>query len=177
MQQLIQLVINAVAIGSIYAVVALGFEIAYESTGVVNVATGQLVTVGTLLGALLGASAVLFCGTHLPAWPFLSAYGLVFAGMAVVGGLFFVGVFLPQRRPARMRPTPRRLMRRAGRELLARDARSPFTAPPPRAPAAPSARTHRPPPARPRTTAPGPAAGSADPAAAHPRRGPRCPQC
>jgi branched-chain amino acid transport system permease protein len=89
MAQFIQLVINAIAIGSIYAVVALSFEIAYESTGVVNFATGQLVTVG----ALLGASAVVFSGASFPA-----AYGLVFAGMAVVGLLFLVGVFLPLRR-------------------------------------------------------------------------------
>jgi len=89
MAQFIQLVINAIAIGSIYAVVALSFEIAYESTGVVNFATGQLVTVG----ALLGASAVVFSGAH-----FAAAYAMVFAGMAVAGLLFFVGVHLPLRR-------------------------------------------------------------------------------
>ncbi len=89
MTQFIQLVINAVAIGSIYAVVALAFEIAYESTGVVNFATGQLVTIG----ALLGASALVFTGTH-----FVGAYLLVILGMAVVGLLFFAGVFMPLRR-------------------------------------------------------------------------------
>lgn len=89
MSQLIQLVINAIAIGSIYAVVALSFEIAYESTGVVNFATGQLVTVG----ALIGASALVFTGTS-----FAGAYALVFLGMAVVGLLFFMGVFMPLRR-------------------------------------------------------------------------------
>ena len=94
MSQFIQLVINAIAIGSIYAVVALSFEIAYESTGVVNFATGQLVTVG----ALLGASAVVFAGAHFPAAQFASAYALVFVSMAVVGLLFFVGVFLPLRK-------------------------------------------------------------------------------
>lgn len=89
MSQLIQLIVNAVAIGSIYAVVALSFEIAYESTGVVNFATGQLVTVG----ALLGASALVFTGTS-----FVGAYALVFLGMAVLGLLFFMGVFMPLRR-------------------------------------------------------------------------------
>ncbi len=89
MAQFVQLVINAIAIGSIYAVVALSFEIAYESTGVVNFATGQLVTVG----ALLGASVVVFSDAR-----FAAAYGLVIAGMAVVGLLFFAGVYLPLRR-------------------------------------------------------------------------------
>ena len=94
MAQFIQLVINAMAIGAIYAVVALSFEIAYESTGVVNFATGQLVTVG----AMLGASAVLWAGAHLPGLQFISAYVMVFGGMAVVGLLFFIGVYLPLRK-------------------------------------------------------------------------------
>ena len=89
MAQLLQLVINAIAIGCVYAVVALSFEIAYEATGVVNFATGQLVTVG----ALLGASSLVFSGGNFPA-----AYALVFAGMAMVGVLFFLGVFMPLRR-------------------------------------------------------------------------------
>lgn len=89
MPQFIQLVVNAIAIGSIYAVVALSFEIAYESTGVVNFATGQLVTVG----ALLGASALVFSGTN-----FVGAYALVFLGMAAVGLLFYLGVFMPLRK-------------------------------------------------------------------------------
>ncbi len=98
MAQLLQLVINAVALGSLYAVVALSFEIAYEATGVVNFATGQLVTIG----ALLGASAVAYAGAQLgaggAALQFGAAYGLVFAGMAVLGLLFFVGVFMPLRK-------------------------------------------------------------------------------
>ncbi|WP_298924393.1 branched-chain amino acid ABC transporter permease [uncultured Ramlibacter sp.] len=89
MSQFIQLVINAIALGCIYAVVALAFEIAYESTGVVNFATGQLVTIG----ALLGASSLVLTGTN-----FAGAYVLVMLGMAVVGLLFFVGVFMPLRR-------------------------------------------------------------------------------
>ena len=89
MAQFIQLVFNAIAVGSIYAVVALSFEIAYEATGVVNFATGQLVSIG----ALLGASALVFSGGN-----FVGAYALVFAGMAVVGLVFFLVVFMPLRR-------------------------------------------------------------------------------
>ena len=91
--QLIQLVVNAVAVGAIYAVVALSFEIAYESTGVVNFATGQLVTVG----ALLGASTLAYSGLHFGG-SFAVAYALVFAGMAAVGLAFFLGVFMPLRK-------------------------------------------------------------------------------
>ncbi len=89
MAQLVQLIINAIAIGSLYAVVALSFEIAYEATGVVNFATGQLVTIG----ALVGVSALVTSGGSFPA-----AYAMVFGGMAVVGLLFFVAVFMPLRK-------------------------------------------------------------------------------
>jgi branched-chain amino acid transport system permease protein len=91
--QLLQLVINAIAAGAIYAVVALSFEIAYEATGVVNFATGQLV----MVGALLGASTLAYSQAHFGG-SFPITYALVFAGMAIVGLLFFVGVFMPLRK-------------------------------------------------------------------------------
>ncbi len=88
MLQFVQLFINALAIGSIYAVVALSFEIAYEATGVVNFATGQLVTVG----AFVGASAIAYTRADMPV-----SYAMTFAAMAVVGVAFFYTTFLPLR--------------------------------------------------------------------------------
>lgn len=88
MAQFLQLLANALAIGSIYAVIALSFEIAYEATGVVNFATGQLVTVG----ALIGASAMAYTHANVAA-----SYLGTFVAMAVVGLAFFVTVFLPLR--------------------------------------------------------------------------------
>lgn len=87
--QLIQLAINALAAGCIYAVVALSVEIAYESTGVVNFAAGQLVTAG----ALIGLSALAFTKSNI--WP---AYALVMIAMAMIGIFFLVCVYLPLRR-------------------------------------------------------------------------------
>ena len=87
--QVIQLAINALAAGCIYAVVALSVEIAYESTGVVNFAAGQVVTAG----ALIGLSAVAFTKAN-----FLPAYLLVIAGMAMIGLMFLIFVYLPLRR-------------------------------------------------------------------------------
>jgi branched-chain amino acid transport system permease protein len=88
MLQFAQLLVNALAIGSIYAVVALSFEIAYEATGVVNFATGQLVTIG----AFVGASAIAFTGANMPV-----SYAMTFLAMAIVGLAFFATVFLPLR--------------------------------------------------------------------------------
>ena len=88
MGQVLQLLINALAIGSIYAVIALSFEIAYEASGVVNFATGQLVAVG----ALVGASAMAYTRMDVPI-----SYGGTMLVMAVVGVAFFVTVFQPLR--------------------------------------------------------------------------------
>lgn len=91
MEQFAQIIINALAIGSIYALIAMSFEIAYESTGVVNFATGQFVTVG----ALIGVSALTMSGMN-----FIPGYLLAVLGFAVIGALFFQLVYMPLRRQA-----------------------------------------------------------------------------
>ena len=91
MSQLLQLTINGVAIGSVYALVALGLVLVYEASGIVNFATGQFVMVGTFVAISALAS------TGLPAYP---AYVLALAGMAVFGIAFFLIVHRPlQRQP------------------------------------------------------------------------------
>jgi len=87
MDQVLQLIAAGVTAGCIYAVIALSFEIAYEATGVVNFATGHLVT----LGALIGISTVGF-----GAGP-SGSYVVVMAAMAVVGLTFFVAGYWPLR--------------------------------------------------------------------------------
>lgn len=88
MAQFLQLLVGALAIGSIYAVIALSFELAYEATGVVNFATGQLAVVG----ALVGASSLAYTQAGL-GFSYLST----FVVMAVVGLAFFLTVFQPLR--------------------------------------------------------------------------------
>ena len=59
---LLQSGFNGLAIGCIYALMALGFVLVYEATGVVNFAAGQLVVIGAFFGltgiALLGQAPV-----------------------------------------------------------------------------------------------------------------------
>ncbi len=90
MGELAQLVVNALAVGGIYALIAMSFELAYESTGVVNFATGQL----AVMGAMIGASALALLRLHggLPV-----GYLATAAAMAVVGLAFFAAVFRPLR--------------------------------------------------------------------------------
>jgi len=91
MGDLLQLTLNGLALGSIYALVALGFVLVYESTGVVNFATGEFVMIGTFLGV----ATVLQAGL-----PLAPAYALTLLAMAAFGVVFYGAVYLPlQRRP------------------------------------------------------------------------------
>ena len=88
MTDFIQLVASGLAVGSVYALAAIGFVLVYSATGVVNFAAGQFV----MLGTFAGVSMLVFAG--LP-WPvgYLGALLL----MAAVGALFFASVYLPLR--------------------------------------------------------------------------------
>src|SRR5512146_1965565 len=91
MAALLQLTINGLALGSVYALVALGFVLVYSATGVVNFAAGEFVTIGTFLGVAAIVQAEL---------PLPLAYPVVLGGMVLFGFLFYGLAFLPlQRRP------------------------------------------------------------------------------
>ncbi|WAL81270.1 branched-chain amino acid ABC transporter permease [Pandoraea sp. XJJ-1] len=89
MQQLLQLVVNGVALGSVYALAAIGFVIVYSATGIVNFAAGQFVMLGTFFGVAAIVQAKL---------PIELGYFVAVGGMAVFGLLFFLGVHLPLRK-------------------------------------------------------------------------------
>lgn len=89
MADFIQLLVSGLAIGSVYALAAIGFVIVYSATGVVNFAAGQFVMFGTFAGVAMLINAQL-------SWPF--AYGAALAVMALFGVLFFLVVYLPLRR-------------------------------------------------------------------------------
>ncbi|KRQ02068.1 branched-chain amino acid ABC transporter permease [Bradyrhizobium manausense] len=88
MTDLIQLLINGLAIGSVYALAAIGFVIVYSATGVVNFAAGQFVMFGTFAGVAMLLNA------QLP-WPV--GYGAALLAMALFGALFFAVLYLPLR--------------------------------------------------------------------------------
>jgi branched-chain amino acid transport system permease protein len=84
--QLMQLLLNGIAVGCIYAIMAISVQLAYETTGVVNFATGQLV----MVGAVVGASFALI-GRLSPE----QIYVLTLASMVVIGLIFAVVVYWP----------------------------------------------------------------------------------
>ncbi|QTL05731.1 branched-chain amino acid ABC transporter permease [Aquabacter sp. L1I39] len=88
MADFIQLFVNGLALGSVYALAALGFVIVYSATGVVNFAAGQFVMLGTFSGVAM------MVNLGLP-WPI--GYGAALLAMVAFGMLFFTLVYLPLR--------------------------------------------------------------------------------
>ena len=84
----LQLLFTGLSIGSIYALVALGFVLIYRATNVVNFAQGDF----AMLGAF--SMTVLIINLGLPYW--LSIL-ITIAAMAVFGALFNLGVYYPLR--------------------------------------------------------------------------------
>lgn len=82
---LLQTIFNGLAIGCIYALLALGFVLVYEATGVVNFAAGQFV----VIGAFLGISMISGLGAVVPGTI------LALVGMIGLGILFFFVVYRP----------------------------------------------------------------------------------
>ena len=60
--EIIQLVVSGLTVGSIYALVGLGFNLIFNSTDVINFAQGEFVMVGGIL------AAVAIGEWHLPVW-------------------------------------------------------------------------------------------------------------
>lgn len=58
MNAFLQFALSGVAVGSIYALVALGFTLIYDSSGVINVAQGEFVMAGGMITASLFAAGV-----------------------------------------------------------------------------------------------------------------------
>src|SRR5512133_659951 len=77
MDFLLQLVMNGLVVGSIYALVALGFVIIYKSSAILNFAQGEFLMIGAYV------CLALMVGTRVPFW----AAFLLTLGFSVVLGL------------------------------------------------------------------------------------------
>jgi branched-chain amino acid transport system permease protein len=84
----LQLLFTGLGVGSIYALVALGFVLIYRATNVVNFAQGDF--------AMLGAFAMVVLCIDLGI-PYGIAIAITIAAMAVIGALFNLGVYYPLR--------------------------------------------------------------------------------
>ncbi len=85
---MLQLAINGLAMGAIYALIALGLLQIFNAVRIVNFAQGQLL----MLGAFLGVTTIV--QASLPIW---LAYLVTFAAMALVGLIFMLVAYYPLR--------------------------------------------------------------------------------
>src|SRR5512138_2371407 len=76
MELLLQLVLNGIVIGSIYALVGLGFVIIYKSSSILNFAQGEFLMLGAYLCLAVFATAKV---------PFWAAFVLTLGFSAVLG--------------------------------------------------------------------------------------------
>lgn len=83
-----QLLVAGISLGSVYALVALGFVLIYRAANVINFAQGDF----AMLGGYLMLLAV--NGLHFPYWLAILA---VLVAMAAFGSLFAVGIYYPLR--------------------------------------------------------------------------------
>ncbi|MBM4330302.1 MAG: branched-chain amino acid ABC transporter permease [Deltaproteobacteria bacterium] len=77
--QLIQFLFSGLTLGSIYALVALGFTMIYRATGIINLAQGEFVMLGGLIMVFLTATLKI---------PLLIAFLLTVAVVMALGAIF-----------------------------------------------------------------------------------------
>jgi branched-chain amino acid transport system permease protein len=83
-----QVIVNGLAMGSIYALIALGLLFIFNAARIVNFAQGQLL----MVGAFLAVASIVDQG-----WPTTLAYPATLAAMAVLGLLFMAVTYAPLR--------------------------------------------------------------------------------
>ncbi len=93
-QQLLQQLINALSLGTIYALFALGYALVFSVLGVLNLAHSAIFTSGAVIGLLL----ILQWNVSLP---------LAFVGAMIGAGLLSLALELVAFRPLRRRGAPR----------------------------------------------------------------------
>ena len=87
-EQIVQFLVSGVTVGSIYGLVALGFTLVFNATGIINFAQGQFVMLGGLLATTF---------TNTLAWPLPAAVVTAILLTAVIGAAIEVVAIHPMR--------------------------------------------------------------------------------
>jgi branched-chain amino acid transport system permease protein len=88
MSLFLQLLFTGLGIGSVYALVALGFVLIFRATNVVNFAQGEFSMVAAFMMVVFAVDLE---------WPYWLSFLMALLGMAVLGALFNLGVYYPLR--------------------------------------------------------------------------------
>lgn len=104
--QVVQYCLSGVTVGSVYAIVAIGFNIIYNTTGVINFAQGEFLVLGAMIAVSLSH--------HVPLWLAIAGAVLI---TTIVGGLVEL-LFI---RPARQAPVLRLIVITIGVAIVMRE--------------------------------------------------------
>jgi branched-chain amino acid transport system permease protein len=89
----VQQLINGLSLGSLYALIAIGYTMVYGVLRLINFAHGDLLMVAAYVGVM---------GVGLFAWPWPLAFGLAIAVTGLLGVLLERGAYRPLRRAPRI---------------------------------------------------------------------------
>jgi len=84
--EFVQIAIGGLVVGSIYAVIALGFSLVYRVTGAINLSQGGF----ALVSAMIGYSFAVECG-----WPLVVAIPAAVAATVLIGAALAAFTFVP----------------------------------------------------------------------------------
>ncbi|WP_027718020.1 branched-chain amino acid ABC transporter permease [Desulfovirgula thermocuniculi] len=104
MQEFLQQVVNGLTIGSIYALVALGYTMVYGILKLINFAHGELFMIGSFLAFTLIVSANLMEHIPHPVAGLVAVFLLVALMVAVIGLILERVAYRPLRRSSRLAP-------------------------------------------------------------------------
>lgn len=90
---LLQQVVNGLSLGSLYALIAIGYTMVYGILRLINFAHGDLVMVSAYVAVM---------GMGLFAWPWPLAFGLAVGTTGLLGVLLELGAYRPLRRAPRI---------------------------------------------------------------------------
>jgi branched-chain amino acid transport system permease protein len=91
-EQIIQYIFSGITIGSIYAVVAIGFNIIYNATGIINFAQGEFLMLGGMIA---------FTFNHIMAFPLAIVLAVIITTM--VGSAIEILFIRPLKKPSVLR--------------------------------------------------------------------------
>ena len=84
MQEILQNLLNGIAVGAIYALIALGYTMVYGILKLINFAHGDVFMLGAFVGYYAGRWAAAHAGSGHPA-TYLIAFGIMLLSMVVCG--------------------------------------------------------------------------------------------
>src|SRR5438477_5972383 len=90
MADFLQTLINAVTLGSLYALIALGYTMVYGILKLINFAHSDVVVLGAWISVLLATFLLPHLGIYVPEAPWWAAVLVLILSMVICGGIGFV---------------------------------------------------------------------------------------